>query len=81
MEAPAEPAVSDYCWGQMLGPDHRFLPGACVFVAGQPGIIAATNSEGKFRLRLPTSASQTLTVAYAGLRDQQLPVLLRQSSG
>lgn len=74
VEAPAETAVSNYCWGQVLGPDHRPLPGACVFVDGQPGIIAATNSEGKFRLRLPATAAQTLTVAYAGLRDQQVPV-------
>ncbi|MDO7874417.1 hypothetical protein Q5H93_06705 [Hymenobacter sp. ASUV-10] len=74
VEAQAETAVSNYCWGQVLGPDHRPLPGACVFVAGQPGIIAATNSEGKFRLRLSASAAQTLTVAYAGLRDQQVPV-------
>ena len=74
VEAPVETAVSNYCWGQVLGPDHRPLPGACVFVAGQPGTIAATNSEGKFRLRLPATAAQTLTVAYAGLRDQQVPV-------
>ena len=64
--------------GVVLGPNHLALPGATVFVAGQPSQMVVTNQDGEFALQLPQAAQ--LVVAYSGLADCRLPVPAHDSN-
>lgn len=48
------------------------LPGATIWKTNSREILAVTNSEGDFTLKLPTNASVTLTCGFAGFEDQLL---------
>lgn len=58
--------------GTITGSDGQPLPGATIWKTNSREILAVTNSEGDFTLKLPTNASVTLTCGFAGYEDQLL---------
>lgn len=58
--------------GTIVGPDNQPLPGATIWKTNTREILAVTNSEGDFTLKLPTNATVTLTCGFAGFEDQLL---------
>lgn len=58
--------------GTITGADGQPLPGATIWKTNTREILAVTNSEGDFTLKLPTNATVTLTCGFAGYEDQLL---------
>lgn len=58
--------------GTITGADGQPLPGATIWKTNTREILAVTNSEGDFTLKLPTNASVTLSCGFAGYEDQLL---------
>ncbi len=59
--------------GTVIDPDGDPAIGASVTVQGQPGMGAATDTDGNFSISVP-NAKATLVVSYVGARTQTIPL-------